>query len=276
MTRPVPLAFDPGISIGLDETTLGFRFGPGVFGPTPELRSLAAIRTSLLDPGCTGPDPVYGICMDVGLDEHAAELSRRWLLFGVVAFAAGRLGDEPVRSQGHVHALAAHSGWSPPELFEIWQGRAIIYAQEQSGDSPGRCFAILANPGDHVIVPPGWPHFIANADLHQPMVFAALCDRQYGFVYDDVRARGGLAWFPTFAGDAITWRPNPAYTPSDLHVGTPQSCADFHVSPGIPLYKQFAANPEALQWVSDPASMTQHWKDFNPLGAVSATYTSAR
>jgi glucose-6-phosphate isomerase len=77
--------------------------------------------------------------MDVGKAEDLAELKRRSLLFGVVAYASGQLGEEPVRSQGHIHAIAPHCGWSTPELFEVWQGRAIIYAQEFAADHPGRC-----------------------------------------------------------------------------------------------------------------------------------------
>jgi len=83
--------------------------------------------------------------------------------FGVVAYASGRLGNEPVRSQGHVHAIAPHCGWSTPELFEIWEGSAIIYAQESDGDDPGRCVAIMAHAGEQVVVPPGWAHCVINA-----------------------------------------------------------------------------------------------------------------
>ncbi|HYN04677.1 MAG TPA: glucose-6-phosphate isomerase family protein, partial [Vicinamibacteria bacterium] len=101
---------------------MGFAYGPGIFGPSPEARSLDAIRPSLRDPAREGPDPVYAIVMDVGREEHRAELQRRHLLFGVVTYAAGRLGEEPVRSQGHVHKVASRSGWSPPELYEIWAG----------------------------------------------------------------------------------------------------------------------------------------------------------
>lgn len=265
---------DPGIAITLEEDSLNFRFGAGVFGPAAELRSLDAIRPSLLDPRSCGPDPVYGICMDVGRLEHAAELRRRHLLFGVVAFAAGRLGEEPVRSQGHVHAVAAHSGWSPPELFEIWQGRALVYAQEHSGDQPGRCFAVSAGPGDHVIVPPGWAHLVVNADPCTEMVFAALCDRQYGFVYDDVRSRGGLAWFPICAHDRILWRRNPAYASSTLQVGPPRSCEEFGLRPGTRMFEQFERDPSALQWVSNPAQMADRWPDFRPLKMIDHSYSS--
>src|ERR1035438_5337169 len=125
------MAFDPQLDIRLSAGPLAFDYGQGVFGPYPELRSLDAIRYSLLSPNCNGPDPVYCIAMDVRRKEHTEALRQRMLLFGVVAYESGRLGDEPVRSQGHVHAIAPHCGWSTPELIEIWQGSAIIYAQEK-------------------------------------------------------------------------------------------------------------------------------------------------
>ena len=144
---------------------MGFAYGAGVFGPAPERRSLDAIRRSLRDPDCAGPDPVYAIAMDVGREEHRPELRDRHLLFGVVTYAAGRLGEEPVRSQGHVHKVATRSGWSPPELYEIWAGRAVVYMQERAADDPGRCFAIEAGPGEVVVVPPGWAHATVSADM---------------------------------------------------------------------------------------------------------------
>jgi hypothetical protein len=30
--------------------------------------------------------------------------------------------------------------------------------QEYVDDDPGRCFAVLAGPGEKVLVPPGWGH----------------------------------------------------------------------------------------------------------------------
>lgn len=54
---------------------------------------------------------------------------QHYLLYGAVTYAAGRLGDEPVRSQGHIHTISPHSGWSTTEAYEIWSGKAIIYMQ---------------------------------------------------------------------------------------------------------------------------------------------------
>jgi len=259
------MEFDSGFALRAREDSLGFEYGEGVFGPTPEFRSLDAIRPSLKDPSCDGPDPVYGIVMDVGEDVDRPDLERRMMLFGAVAYAAGRLGTEPVRSQGHVHHVSPHCGWSTPELFEIWDGRAIIYMQESTADDPGRSIAISAGRGDVVVVPPGWAHAVINADPAKRMVFGAWCDRQYGFVYDGVRAHHGLAYFLILGkNDELTWEANPRYSKSELHLRSARAYPEFGVTRGVPIYRQYKNNPEPLNWVSDPGRLAGLWKNFEP------------
>jgi glucose-6-phosphate isomerase, archaeal len=262
--KAVSAGFNSGLDICLRAGSLAFDFGEGVFGPPMELRRLDDIRKSLRDPNCSGPDPVYGIAMDVGKTGDAAELRKRSLLFGAVVYASGRLGEEPVRSQGHVHGIAPHCGWSTPELFEIWEGHAIIYAQESIGDHPGRCIAVEAGPGDQVVVPPDWAHFVVNASATERMVFGALCERQYSFVYEGVRAHGGLAWFPLLRDRRIEWKANPQYLPSVLEERGPRPYPELGLDPAIPVYRQFQANPDRVQWVSEPAQAAAVWPTFEP------------
>jgi glucose-6-phosphate isomerase, archaeal len=264
MSEGRSLQFDPGLDVKTRLNELAFDYGPDVIGPPPEMRRLDSIRPSLRDPKCEGPDPVYGIAMDVCHRADAADLQQRYLLFGVVAYASGRLGEEPVRSQGHIHAPAPHSGWSTPELFEIWEGRAIIYAQEFAEDNPGCCIAVEAGPGDQVVVPPGWAHCVINANEHARMVFGALCERQYGFLYDKVRDHSGLAWFPVLRSGGIAWEPNPRYQTSPLQIRQPKSYPELGLNPDVSIYRQYQSNPEAVQWVSDPALAAALWPTFLP------------
>jgi len=259
------MSFSPNLELQWNESTQMFEYGANVFGPLPEHRRLDAIRASLLDPRCSGPDPVYSIVMDVGREEHKSELNRRNLLFGVVSYPAGRLGREPVRSQGHVHKISAHSGWSAPELFEIWEGAAIIYAQHATNDSPGKCVAVRAQRGDHVVVPPGWAHCVINADPNERMTFVACCDRDYGFVYEGVRSRGGLAWFPTLdENNLIRWDRNPRYRSSHLVEHPARSYPELGLAASRSIYGQFAQAPESLQWVSEPSLFVSLWPSFEP------------
>jgi glucose-6-phosphate isomerase, archaeal len=268
MSSDVPSTqkFDPGLGIHFDPQGFRFTYDAGVFGPPKvELRRLDAIRASLHDPQCSGPDPVYAIAMGVGRDEHAVELKRRMLLYGVVAYAKGRLGNGPVRSQGHIHAIAPHCGWSTPELVEIWEGNAIVYLQKVVADDPEYCVALEAGPGDLVVIPPSWAHCIINADPESEMVFGAFCDREYAFVYDDVRRRGGLAWFAQFGSEnKIEWIPNPSYRRSALTIRSARSYPEFRLDRDRPIYEQFAKDPKRLQWVSEPAIYADLWENFQP------------
>jgi glucose-6-phosphate isomerase len=170
-----------------------------------------------------------------------------------------------VRSQGHIHAVASHSGWSPPEIFEIWTGTAIVYAQERAEDDPGRCVAVVAQPGDQVVVPPGWAHCVINADPHHRMGFGAWCDRQYGFDYTGVRAHRGLAWFPTLsASGAIDWEPNPRYRLSRLDHHKPRAYPELGLNASRSLYGQYADDPDSVMFVADPQRAAKHWQTFTP------------
>jgi glucose-6-phosphate isomerase, archaeal len=258
-------SFDSGLDIRFAKDNQDFHYGPGTFGPSPEYRSLDSIRQSLRDGNSRGPDPVYAIAMDVGRIEDQGELNRRMLLFGIVAYAQGSLGDEPVRSQGHVHTIAPHCGWSTPELFEIWEGRAIVYGQEKSGDDPGRCVAVYAGPGDKVVIPPGWAHYVVNADTNSILVFGAWCDRQYGFDYRQMRAHHGLAWFPLVGRQGeISWERNPNYLLSELAFKEAREYPELDVPSATPIYECFRRAPESVQWVSDPARFAELWPRFEP------------
>lgn len=261
------MTFDPGFDIRVGYDPLSFAYGKGVYGPEPEYRSLDAIRQSLLDPDCDGPDPVYCIAMDTGKVKDKDAMVQRDLLYGVVTYSKGLLGKEPVRSQGHIHAVSASCGMSTPEVYEIWSGSAYIYMQETADDDPGRCFAILCNPGDVVMVPPGWAHATFVADTSRNLTFGAWCVRDYGFDYKGVRAHHGLAWFPEVQEDGSTkFLKNTNYP--DLHgkveVRGPRSYEDFGIEKGKPIYTQFEEDPDKWMFVSKPQRYMDLWKNYRP------------
>ena len=257
--------FYPGIDICPMEDPMGFRYGPDCFGPLPEIRKLDSIRASLLDPDCDGPEDVYAIAMDVGKKGHETLLREQMLLFGVVTYARGRLGSEPIRSQGHIHRISAHCGWSTPEIYEIWKGSAVILMQESAHDDPGCCFAVYASPGDIVVVPPYWAHATVSADPREPLTFGAWCDRDYGFEYEEVRAHGGLAYFPLIGTDGkLDWQRNTCYMDSELIQKAPGNYGNLGIRNGIPIYTQFEQSSDTFLFVSHPAGKKEVWDHFIP------------
>jgi len=210
--------FSPGFDIQPLHNPLGFQYGKDCFGPPTELRTLDSIRGSLLNPESTGPEIVYAIAMDVGKTIHRKLLNDLHLLYGAVTYATGTIGNEPVRSQGHIHIRSNFAnGYSTPEVYEIWQGEAIIYMQERGDDDPGLCIAVYGKQGDVIVVPPGWVHATISASQDIPLTFGAWCDRHYGFKYDKVRSHKGIAWFPLVCENhTIEWMRNENYRSSEL------------------------------------------------------------
>ena len=141
----------------------------------------------------------------------------------------------------------------------------MVYAQERVQDDPGKCVAVTAGPGDKVVVPPGWAHYVVNTAPDSCLIFGAWCDRQYGFIYEPIRARGGLAWFPILNPDSsIRWEQNTAYRNPKLSLGHAHSYPELNVDNKVSIYEQFAVDPDCLQWVSEPARMELLWRDFEP------------
>lgn len=257
------MKFNPGFDIQIDEDKMDFRYGPDTFGPEVEKRHLDDIRQSLSDPNAMGPDVLYSIAMDVGNKKDLTDLKKRNLLYGAVIYSKGQIGEEPVRSQGHIHAISPSCNSSTPEVYEIWNGEAIIYMQETAKDNPGKCYAIYAKAGDVVIVPPSWAHCTVNADPKQNMAFGAWCVRDFGFEYKDVRAHGGLAYFPIYK-EKIEWVANPTYDKSELICRAARDYPEFGLKVGVPIYQQYEENPDLFDFVKNPKLANDLWLNFEP------------
>jgi glucose-6-phosphate isomerase len=115
------------------------------------------------------------------------------------------------------------------------------------------------------VVPPGWAHATLSALPDEPMTFGAWCDRDYGFEYAELRARGGLAWFALLdEGNRIVWRRNERYLERGLVVRRARAYPELGLRAGEPIYRTFERDPEAVQWVSQPARAEVLWPDFEP------------
>ncbi len=256
--------FKKGIDIQALTHPLGFEYGHNVFGPEVELRYLNDIRQNLMDPNCDGPEIVYAIAMDVGMEVDKENIIDRNLLFGVVTYAKGTLGKEPVRSQGHIHAISPSCGMSTCEVYEIWQGEAYIYMQETAFDNPGKCYAVHAKTGDVVIVPPGWAHATIVADVTQNLTFGAWCVRDFGFDYVDVRKHKGLAWYPVVKENHIEFKRNMHYLENQLIIKEPHQYDQFHIKRNQSIYQQFQKDPDKFLFVSKPQLAMDLWNNFEP------------
>lgn len=230
-----------------------------------EQRYLKDILHSMVDHEAIGPEIVYSIAMDVGLEKARADLLERELLFGVVAYASGSIGEEPIKSQGHIHSISKTCQMSTPEVYEIWSGEAIVYMQERASNDPGHCYAVRAKAGEVVIVPPGWAHCTINASKTERMIFGAWCVRDFGFEYEAIRTRNGLAFYPKIdARGIITWKRNPSYQVEKLIEKSPRDYIEFSLDPKLPIYQQYEKDKTKFDFVVRPDLCKEKWENYLP------------
>lgn len=257
--------FDSGLDVNV-QADLKITYGHETYGPENEQRHLDDIRRSLLDPSASGPDLVYSIAMDVGRKSDVMDLKQRMLLYGVCAYAKGKIGREPVRSQGHIHAVSMSCGSSTPEVYEVWSGEAIIMMQPDATDTPEKCYAVHVKPGEVVVVPPKWAHCTINGNPETDMIFGAWCIRDFGFEYDDVRAHHGLAFYPIVNDDgSIGWLPNRRYQGVELIDKAVRSYEDdLKIAPGVSIYQQYINDHDKFDFVTQPGKYQQIWDNYQP------------
>lgn len=253
-----------GIGIKCDFQHKEFLYDESSFGPKTEKRRLDDIRKSLKNPNCNGPEVVYSIAMDIGLREDKEDLIKRNLLYGACIYSNGMIGNEPVRSQGHIHAVSKSCNFSTGELYEIWRGKAIIFMQERARDIPGRVFAVEAEVGEVVLVPPGWAHYTINANPNDYMVFGAWCIRDFGFDYNEVRAHNGLSYFPIVVDGKIEFEKNSKYSECNLEIKKPRRYEELNLDYTNSIYIQYRENKSRFDFITNPLKYTHIWEKFIP------------
>ena len=190
--------------------------------------------------------------MDVGRGEHRDELERRMLLLrrgGVCGRAARRrTGSQPgPHPRDRSPLRMVHAG----VVRDLGGTRDHLRAGTRQRRSRP-LFRRHREPGERWLFLQDWAHCVINADPEHRMVFGAWCDRQYGFVYDEVRAHGGLAWFPVLdCGAEIRWEANPRYLPSDL-IRAPRAYPELGLIRILPCTSSSRAIPKACSGFRSP------------------------
>lgn len=256
MTSRVDLSDVAGMPVTLDPERLTLEFGQGITSAPLEQRRIDDIRQMLPDPDASGPDPLYSIYMDVRIPGLADRLRARGLAYGAVVDSAGSVGDEFVRSQGHVHSAPPGSDTPYLEIYEIWHGSGAIYLQDAANPDLNETYLIEVRVGDKVLIPPGWVHVVVNSGS-TPLAFGALYAADAQLIYDSLRALGGTAWAVRTDGGVT---PNPRYRNPPPPVRTQaKEYPQFGLTRDRPVLDVLADAPDRYDYVVAPQEHAAVW-----------------
>jgi glucose-6-phosphate isomerase, archaeal len=256
MGGTVDLSDIAGLPVVLDPARLTLDFGDGIATEPLAQRRIGDIREMLPDPNVTGPDPLYSIYMDVRVPDLSDQLDARGLAYGAVVDSPGQIGNEFVRSQGHVHSSPAGTTTPYLEIYEFWYGTGAVYLQDAAQPTVTDVMLVDVSPGDKLIIPPGWVHVVVNTGS-TPLAFGALYAADAVLMYDALRALNGTAWAMLADG---SFAANPRYQspPRPGRVRAAEYPA-FGIVRDRPVLTEFAGNPGRYDYVVRPEAFPEVW-----------------
>jgi glucose-6-phosphate isomerase len=227
--------------------------GPGErrFG---DLRAVVAVPDAIDE---IADQVAYLTYRDVRL---AAEtrLAASGLRYDVTVTLPGTVRGEFTKTAGHYHALDAN-GVSWPEIYDVLYGSAVFVLQRAVGDPSGdpeidRAVAIVAGPGDRLVIPPDYGHVTVNVGS-TPLVVADLVAVASSNHYQGyANRRGGAIRIMTAPEQEPPFQPvwNPTFpeVPAGREIVPASELQPFEAE--IPLYTLGVELPERVSFLTDP------------------------
>lgn len=245
-----------GLALQLNEERLALEFAPEVAHPEGEIRLLEQVRASLEDSQAQGPEHLYTIYMDIARRQDLPALEEQGLLYGAVVYNSGTVGQERLRSQGHIHSEKPGTGLRYSEVYEFWTGRGLIYMQKECAPDVTKAIIVPVEAGDKVVIPFGWVHLVVTQG-DDVLSFGAWCARENILEYDKLRALGGPAYF--FLADG-SLKKNPRYTTvPEVHYLTPKDLPTLGIPSDRPIYTSWQEQPELYKFMSSPELVGDIW-----------------
>lgn len=251
-----------GLDLRLNEERLALDFGPQLIHPAGEIRRLDQVRASLEDPQATGPDHLYTIYMDIARQQDLPALEAQGLLYGAVVYNAGTIGQERLRSQGHIHSEKPDTGLRYSEIYEFWSGHGLIYLQKECAPEVSEAYFIPVRAGDKVVIPYGWVHLVVTLG-NEILSFGAWCARANQLEYGPLRALGGPAYFVQADGSL---RKNPRYTSvAEARYLRPEELPTLGIPSDRPVYTSWLEQPELFTFMANPEVTGDIWANLPAL-----------
>lgn len=83
--------------------------------------------------------------------------SKRQLRYDVTVIPANMLGEELVKTKGHEHSPKKYG-----EIYTLLEGKAIYLLQKRNREKIEDVYAVKAEKGEVVVIPPGYAHITIN------------------------------------------------------------------------------------------------------------------
>ncbi|MCL4387248.1 MAG: glucose-6-phosphate isomerase [Patescibacteria group bacterium] len=224
--------------------------------PEPDFRRLEDFRKVLM-PGSelAGPEIAYSMFRGVGFPEGLKKLGERNLRYDITVALDGTIGQEYIKTVGHYHPFKVRTKVTFPEIYEVIFGKAHYLIQKVEDAKVVDYKIIEANPGDKVLIPPGYGHITINPGT-ETLVMANVTDSTFKSIYKPLEKLSGGCIYELLGGEFVK---NKNYEiPFEPKISQPEEFqSKFDIDSAKPLYQQVVENPEKFDLLVNPEKYFQ-------------------
>ena len=152
-------------------------------------------------------DPVYYVWRFVHLKNDNQKIKSANLRYDLTLIPPGTIDGEFIKTAGHCHLFY-------PEIYEVFYGRAYFLIQSfvnyKDFKNIKSVYLIEAEPGEKIIIPPGFGHNIINV-FKEPLLTANLVSEKSGHDYTLYKNNHGACYYFLDNGNLIDIVKNPNY-----------------------------------------------------------------
>jgi len=183
----------------------------------PKIRHLSEMKEVLFNKEfaeISSDSELYYMYRDLSENEQDKDkMKKHKLRYDITVINPVMLGQEYNKTAGHDHPIVSNTKITYPELYEVLEGKAIFFMQDSKENSIKDVYAIKANKGDKVIVPPNYEHIIINASNEKLKTANWVCDDFSENIYEPFKNRQGFSYYALKSNSGkIEWVENKNYS----------------------------------------------------------------
>ncbi|MCL5291630.1 MAG: glucose-6-phosphate isomerase [Actinobacteria bacterium] len=253
-----------GLPLSLDGVRLVF--GDGLTPVEPDVRHLSEFAPVFAPDGeLTGPEDVYFMYRGIARPGDEGLFKKHNYRYDITILRPGLVGRERVKTIGHYHPLVSGEDVTYPEVYEVLHGRAHYVCQRAEGHRALEFIIIEANPGDKVVIKPGYGHITINP-LEEPLVMSNVTADGFSSDYRPFAKMRGAAYYQVADGE---WELNERYeVEHPPRWAAAKEVSEFALLKGRSLYASITSKPEKFDFLVHPQKYKAIFERAIELGGV--------
>jgi glucose-6-phosphate isomerase, archaeal len=222
----------------------------------PAVRTIEEMKPVLLDRETSSTrDEMYYMYRDVHMPDHESIIRPSGARYDITVIPPAMIGGEFNKTVGHYHPMKEGTQFAYPEVYEILNGKGLIFLQKMDAkfDEVIAVIVLEVKQGDKIVYPPNYGHILINLG-DEPLVTSNWVAGEFTSLYQQVVDYAGMAYYVVADKEkGYKFVPNSKYkNHPPVRMITTKFMNRFEINQPGPMYMLGVSNVKSLEFLTHP------------------------